>query len=992
MAGASGTLSETDDAESLRRRIEMLRVACSAALSPTELISIAVAQAKSAVEAAAGVLFLVDGDDLVPAVDDGYPAELMARWSRFPVASDTPAGAAVRERRAQWFSNPAEKSSRYPVLSVARTGFAALAALPLLAGSEVLGVLGISFRVARELSSVERLFLLVLADQVGVALAGMDDQVHGDGGVIDRVMVADPLRRRVTAEVLATVAGARSGFDRSVTVARLMCDTPSAEFSLVAADLVVAGASGAAPAPGTVSPADQSLCTVTMSRRAPLVVRDALTDERLAALQAVWSDGVRGYLGVPVYVDDLIVGALCVYDRRPRSWTRQHEKLLDVLAAGIGTELELNIRAARDGRLLRATEARLHLFDRLAATESVRQMAAVLLQAVADIDGVAGAALAVVDQSTGFRLVDLRGPDVRAAAFLGDVAAHGLSMAGVAVRDLGLIDLIEVLVGDAAYLAELGVLRAVQLFPLEGGADASWVVALTARADHDAVRKELLELMPVVGAVLDRALTYERHELAAGRVAFLTTTSAQLGASLEISDTLQRITRIAVPALAVGCLVHLAGENRFQLAAVSHLDAQVEERVRTELGADPALLRVVGTAPGAGAAADVGLPQWLRADDYRSVPLVARGQLIGVITLLEARPDGRPRLADQALLADLAVRAATAIDHAQLYARRSADVAALQRWLLPTRLTALPGFDVAAYYEAGDDSLEVGGDFYDVVAVSDDRLVLLLGDVCGRGADAGAITGLARAVLRTMVLEGASPAQTLQRLNTAMLTASDRGEFCTAAVIQIDGGGDGCRLRLSVGGHPLPLVRSDGVVREIGRGGPMLGIRRDPFFPESDVPLNPDDVVLLYTDGVTEARRVDEFFGAERLVAALTDAGRLAELIVTGVVGSVKDFADRSNDDIAILALRPRGRLLARIDVPDVHDPAARRDLLQKVREAASLTPAARRRLSGRMVAALAQLQADRPGRAFIDVLQVNDAYRVEISRPGTSATRPPGR
>ena len=982
--GASGKVTGAGDTEALRRRIEMLRAACSAALSPAELISIAVAQAKAGVDAAAGVLFLVEGDDLKPAVEAGYPEEIMAQWSRFPIAADTPAGVAVRERRAQWISSPADKSARYPELSAKRTGFGALAALPLVAGSTELGVLGISFRGARELTPLERLFLLVLADQVAVTLAGMQDPGHGE--VIDRGLVSDPVRRGIVSEVLAVVAGAQDGIDRSTALARLLCDAPSAQLSLIGAEQIVAGASGAAPANGTVSPADESLCTVALSQRAVLVVGDALTDDRLAALPPVLSGAVRGYLGVPVSVGGSLVGVLCVYDPRPRSWTPEQRELLDVLAAGVGAELELRRLAARDRQAIAAAETRIRIFDRLAATESVRQMVDVLQSAIADIDGVAGAAITVADQATGFRLLHSRCQDARAAAVLGEVAAHGLSLVGETVRDLELTDLIDVLAGGAAELAELGIQRAVQLFPRDGGADASLVVALEGRADRAAVRGELLALMSMAGAALERSLTYERHVLAAARAAFLTTASAQLGASLDIDDTLQRIVRIAVPALADGCLVHLTGQGGFRLAAAGHLDARVEARIRPELGSDPDLLRLVGAAPRAGSAVEAGLPEWLRVDGYRSAPLRARGRLIGVITLLEARQDGRPRLADEALLADLAAYAAIAIDNALLYAKRSADVASLQRRLLPPRLPALPGFEVSAYYEAGDGSLEVGGDFYDVIAVSDDRLVLVMGDVCGRGADAAAITGLARAVLRTMVLEGASPAQALERLNAAMLTFGDRGEFCTALVIQVDGGGDGGRLRLAVGGHPLPLVRRDGVVNEIGRGGPMLGVVRNPVFPERDVSLSPDDTVLLYTDGVTEARRADEFFGAERLIAVVAGAGALAEMIVTDVVHAVGRFADNTNDDVAMLVLRPRGRLLARLELPDLHDPAAHRAVLQEIGEIVPLAEAARDSLLHRMAAVLERQQVGQPGHAYVDVLRAKDVHRVEIIRETTSA------
>jgi GAF domain-containing protein len=969
----------TDDAESLRARLDMLRDACSGALSVDELVVIAVAQAKAATRAAGGVLFVLEGDELTVAAGAGYPAELLAQWSRFPVSDATPAGNAARTGRAQWHSHPLEKARRYPELSPERTGYGALAALPVRSGPSMLGVLGISFRGIREFTPVERLFLLLLADQVGVAL----DRVRGvghSGEVLDHVLVADPVRRQVVGEVFAVMETARATIDRSTALARSICDAGSAQFSLIETDQVVAGASGAAPGIGSVSPADESLCTVTMSLRAPLNVADALADDRLTPFPPVRSGEVRAYLGAPVSVCGELVGAFCVYDGRPRAWSEQQLELITSLASTLGTELTLRCLVARDARILQTAETHLVTLDRLAAAETIGQAAGVLLEAVTEMHGVSGAAVIVTDEQTGLRCQRAQCLDPEAATALGILAGQGSAPVTVTANSLELADLIAVLHGDAAFLVEQGTRRAIQVLIPGRATLGSLVVALAEHADTDQVRWKLVDLARIAGASLDRVASYERHQLATSRTAFLTAASAHMEASLDIDETLQRMARVAVPALAVGCLVYLVDLNGLRLAAASHLDVRVEKRLRPELGSDPVFVRLVESTLAEPRGTPDELPDWLRAERLRSAPLWARGNLIGVIVLLETAADGRPRLADDILMTDLANHAAITIDNAIRYTKRTAAVSALQYQLLPPRLPVLPEFDLAAFYEAGDRSLDVGGDFYDVIATAEDRLVLLIGDVCGRGAKAAAVTGVARTVLRTVVQDGASPARALERLNDAMRAAGDRGEFCTAVVAQVDGRGDTCHVRIAVGGHPLPLLRRAGVTREIGRHGPMLGLLAAPIFGESEIPLFCDDLMLLYTDGITEARQGDEFFGP-RLAAALTEADRSAEKTITHALLAVEQFRDASNDDIAMLALRPRGRSVARIELADLRDPSCRTSVFALLSQTLPAGEPARR-LARRVGVALSRVQLSSPGPADVEVLRAPAGWRVEISRP----------
>ncbi|HYO61856.1 MAG TPA: SpoIIE family protein phosphatase [Actinomycetota bacterium] len=232
----------------------------------------------------------------------------------------------------------------------------------------------------------------------------------------------------------------------------------------------------------------------------------------------------------------------------------------------------------------------------------------------------------------------------------------------------------------------------------------------------------------------------------------------------------------------------------------------------------------------------------------------------------------------------------------------------LQSTFIPPAPPAIPGLDVGAVYRPAGDGDEVGGDFYDVFQTGRGRWAVVVGDVCGKGADAATVTALARYTVRTAVMRTRRPRAVLNTLNQALLRhPSER--FCTAvygAVHQRPGGG--FRITLASGGHPLPLLHSsrDAGVSSIGRSGTVLGVVEDPELKETSVDVEPRDVVAFYTDGVTEARRGDDFFGEERLrslVARHNDAD--APSIARQIVDEVVEFqAHQPRDDVAVVTLK----------------------------------------------------------------------------------------
>jgi serine phosphatase RsbU (regulator of sigma subunit) len=287
-------------------------------------------------------------------------------------------------------------------------------------------------------------------------------------------------------------------------------------------------------------------------------------------------------------------------------------------------------------------------------------------------------------------------------------------------------------------------------------------------------------------------------------------------------------------------------------------------------------------------------------------PMTARGRTFGTLTLVGAESGRHFEAADVQLAEELARRAAVAIENARLYTERTRIAHTLQVRLLPERLPEVPGVLLAARYRAAGELNEVGGDFYDVFPRSGTDWALVVGDVSGKGAEAAAITALARYTLRAAAMDEDVPSAALRRLNDAMLQDGS-SQFATVVLAYVSAADDGgLRVRIALGGHPPPLVlRADGTMEAPGSFGVLLGMLEDAPLHDAEFALHPDDLMLLYTDGVTEAGSRDAPFGQSGLAALMQDlAGRTPEEIVDEVEQAVVGAQPgEPRDDIALLAL-----------------------------------------------------------------------------------------
>jgi serine phosphatase RsbU (regulator of sigma subunit)/anti-sigma regulatory factor (Ser/Thr protein kinase) len=423
-----------------------------------------------------------------------------------------------------------------------------------------------------------------------------------------------------------------------------------------------------------------------------------------------------------------------------------------------------------------------------------------------------------------------------------------------------------------------------------------------------------------------------RERAAAGqrRAALLADAGALLNASLDADATLRSVARLVVPEIADWCAVDVvepSGAIRPIVAA--HVDpAKVrkaeELRRRYPPSADEAhgVVEVIRTgraelhptigdellAATARDAEHLGLLRELGMTSAMVVPICARGRALGAITLVAAESGRRLGADDLALADELARRCALAVDNARLYRERGRVARALQRSLLPARMPEVPGFEVGARFHAVGEDIEAGGDFFDLFA-ADGGWAAMIGDVAGKGAEAAAVTALARHTVRAVAAHDRRPSDVLRALNDAMLRQDVDERFCTVAYARLQAAADGATVQISTGGHPLPLrVRPDGTVEAVGEHGMLLGVSSEPPLSDHRSHLDPGDKLVFYTDGVTETRLPGGMLGTEGLARVLRSCGEL-DAVATGehIHRVLSDAATAPQDDVAVLVLRALG-------------------------------------------------------------------------------------
>ena len=306
---------------------------------------------------------------------------------------------------------------------------------------------------------------------------------------------------------------------------------------------------------------------------------------------------------------------------------------------------------------------------------------------------------------------------------------------------------------------------------------------------------------------------------------------------------------------------------------------------------------------------------------YAAVPLtVSGGHNLGTLCVIDKEPrelsaEDQQTLVDLAALVvhelELRLETRAAVGH-EAELRRQADELseALQAALLPPHLPQIPGIEIAARYQPAAGA-RIGGDFYDVFPLPRRGWGIVMGDVCGKGARAAAITASARFALRAAAVDRDAPSEVLSVVNEALLMGEhdemDDTRFCTLSYARLRPHGRDFSVTVGSGGHPLPMVlRADGAVESVGAYGSLVGSLPVTSFHDRTTRLRAGDTIVLYTDGLTEASIDGEALGRHGLARVLSKCAGLSagELVHTAADTVLATYPQR--DDIALLALHVR--------------------------------------------------------------------------------------
>ncbi|MDQ1521754.1 MAG: hypothetical protein QOI55_2827 [Actinomycetota bacterium] len=423
-------------------------------------------------------------------------------------------------------------------------------------------------------------------------------------------------------------------------------------------------------------------------------------------------------------------------------------------------------------------------------------------------------------------------------------------------------------------------------------------------------------------SAVDNAWLFRESEERRERLALLANLGERLTSTLDLEETTRRVLDRVVPVVADFGVIVLGERGRFRRTDVSHIDRDrelafreqhiggvvdldsQEPAARAMRSGAPVIIESVPSASRTLGNGDAFAPlRDLDAASLLAVPLRTDGSVVGAMVFGYGPSGRRYSASDVPLMLDIARRVALGVDRARTFVAERRIAETLQRSLLPDELPELPTIGLCARYVPGGRA-EVGGDWYDVVPLSQGRLGVVIGDVAGHGVRAAAVMGQLRNALRAFAGEGYGPAALVERLNRFVFDngPSEMATLCYAVVDPAAGTFDAV-----CAGHPPPVVvDAAGRARWLqGVGGPPIGADARSRYRTTSSALVPGDTVVMYTDGLIERRRESLDVGLQRLLDAVEGAPRPSDLDRTCDHLTATLLPEGgAEDDVALLTVR----------------------------------------------------------------------------------------
>jgi GAF domain-containing protein len=582
-----------------------------------------------------------------------------------------------------------------------------------------------------------------------------------------------------------------------------------------------------------------------------------------------------------------------------------------------------------------------------------RSLLALIAQATAELslEHVLGTALDHVSLLTGTARVAVylrEGRRLQSAAERNLAGPHGvvaqalLELALGPYRGRGLVVVADVhrvdgFAAGAGAAGEAAITAAVAL-PLVVGGEAIGVLAAYPEAAPDVTAYDealLAALAAQLAAVIQNARLHEqskRHAAerqvaleaerdAARRVRALYEVSESFAQSLSLDATLEALARSAVELLGVDAAVIRMPDERGDrllcralhvpdarlVAAVTPVltlpqpldNAAVRRMFRTRMP----LVLTPSRAEDLGGSHRLLAPFLAKGSSAAVVPIATPAEVIGTLTIVSFDP-GRPITGDTLdTVLSITAQAALAIDNGRLYQQQKEFADTMRRSLLPRSHPELQGLEIGEVYQPSA-RVDVGGDVYDFLELGGDRLAVVLGDVTGHGIEAAADMAMAKFVFRSLAREHSEPADFLASANDVVVDEIAAGKFITMIYLAIHASTGS--VAVACAGHPAPLlVAPDGTVEQVRVNGLALGVEPGQTYEEATATVERGGALVVYTDGVIEARRDGEFYGVERLIEVVgASLQQPAAQIARTAMEDCREFAGDLADDCALVVIK----------------------------------------------------------------------------------------
>ncbi|MCY7301468.1 MAG: SpoIIE family protein phosphatase [Thermoleophilia bacterium] len=868
--------------------LQRLAASLSASLTPKDVARALVDGVPATIGARGGAVGLVEGDELVIVDPAGSARQTLEPGARMPLTTRAPITTAAREGAPAWAQRRREFVSRFPEGAALAPYASGALAVPVLIGERLVGAMGFPFAEPDAITEEIRTVARIAADLGGQALerAEFYAQERDSREALDRILAVAPrfLQGATGEAVIASVcAEARRTFgcdvaqvwtpfedDDEIEVA--WRDPPSSEI----------------PTGTRIAYADFPGVIEEMRALRSMFVENPQSHVRGEALRHAQALGICSSLRIPIVIGAELDRVLVL------QWERViTEPAPSVLAvarrfadqAGLAIEQAVRRRAQEQTRALQAvTEA-------LAAAVTPADVgAAIVRQGVAALGARAGAVYALSEDGESVELLASEGYPAEVTTPWATIAVDIESPITDAVRTREMIvcgSLDEIVARYPWFDETEDSFVAAPLVAAGRAIGAVFIGSLGNREDTLADLSLMVSLARQAAQALDRAQLFEREQASANRLRKLQLVTAALSKAVTAADVSQACLEHAAAGIgAEEGLVVLPreGSSLFSLDVVAAIGA-LQPKDEIPAGAAGPIAECVS-----------GGQLISTADGWIALPL-ADGAL--ALRSPSVRPIATP---DREWLTTLSSQSAQALDRAGRYETERSIAETLQRSVLPERLPSLHGVKLAARYLPGTVGMDVGGDWYDVIHLSDGRMGLVIGDVVGKGVRAAAMMGQLRNALRAFAFEYTDPYEVVSRLGK-FVDEMVEVPFATLVYLVVDPRRRGARY--VVAGHPPPLVRaSDGTTTFLDGGRTLpIGVDASLGFAAGDVQFDAGSTVVLYTDGLVERRGLPLDEGLQLLAASAAVSNDDPEEFVDALIASLAGDHERP-DDVAVLAVR----------------------------------------------------------------------------------------